>query len=57
MNCIQRNSPFATCTAPSFGGALLAARWLAAPLVACGLIKIGYDLALRAAFRRLKPGR
>lgn len=36
---------------PSLGGALFAAGWLAAPLVACGLLKIGYDLALFMAFR------
>lgn len=37
---------------PSLGGVLFAAGWLAAPLVACGMLKIGYDLALFAAFRR-----
>jgi MFS family permease len=31
---------------PTLGGALLAAGWLAAPLVLCGLLKIGYDLVL-----------
>jgi MFS family permease len=42
----------AAALSPSLGGALLAAGWLAAPLVACGVLKIGYDLALWRAFRR-----
>ena len=37
---------------PSLGGALFAAGWLAAPLAACGILKIVYDLGLFAAFRR-----
>lgn len=37
---------------PTLGGALLASGWLAAPLVACGVLKIGYDLALWKAFRK-----
>jgi MFS family permease len=41
----------AAAVSPSLGGALFAAGWLAAPLVACGLLKIAYDLALFAAFR------
>jgi len=36
---------------PSLGGALLAAGWLGAPLIACGALKIGYDLALWASFK------
>jgi MFS family permease len=44
----------AAAISPTLGGALFAAGWLAAPLVACGLLKIGYDLALFAAFRRRK---
>lgn len=47
----------AAAVSPSLGGALFAAGWLAAPLVACGLLKIGYDLALYAAFRRTAAGR
>ena len=31
---------------PTLGGALFAAGWIAAPLVACGVLKICYDLAL-----------
>jgi len=41
----------AAAASPALGGALLAAGWLAVPLVACGLLKIAYDLALLAAFR------
>lgn len=42
----------AAALSPSLGGALFAVGWLAAPLVACGALKIVYDLALLAAFRR-----
>jgi MFS family permease len=42
----------AAALSPSLGGALFAAGWLAAPLVACGALKIGYDLLLWRAFRR-----
>ncbi|MBA4741474.1 MAG: MFS transporter [Azoarcus sp.] len=41
----------AAALSPSIGGALFAAGWLAAPLVACGGLKIAYDLALWRAFR------
>lgn len=44
----------ASAVSPSVGGALFAAGWLAAPLVACGVLKIAYDLALLAAFRRVR---
>ena len=47
----------ASAFSPSLGGAMFAAGWLAAPLVACGLLKIAYDLALWSAFRKVKPGR
>lgn len=43
----------AAAASPVLGGALFAAGWLAAPLVACGVLKIGYDLALWFAFRRV----
>jgi MFS family permease len=43
----------ASALSPSLGGALFAAGWLAAPLVACGLLKIAYDLALWRSFRAL----
>lgn len=42
----------AAALSPSLGGALFAAGWLAAPLVACGVLKISYDIALFIAFRR-----
>ena len=42
----------AAAVGPSLGGALFAAGWLAAPLLACGVLKIGYDLALWRAFRK-----
>lgn len=38
---------------PILAGAWFAGGDLAAPLVVCGLLKIGYDLALFAAFRRV----
>ncbi|MDF3888217.1 MFS transporter [Cupriavidus basilensis] len=40
---------------PTLAGGLLAMGWVGAPLVACGLLKIAYDLALLGAFRRIKP--
>jgi MFS family permease len=42
----------ASALGPSLTGAMFAAGALAAPLVACGVLKIAYDLALFAAFRR-----
>jgi MFS family permease len=42
----------AAALSPSLGGALFAAGWLAAPLVACGCLKIAYDVALWRAFRQ-----
>jgi MFS family permease len=42
----------ASAVSPSISGALFAAGAMAAPLVACGVLKIAYDLALFAAFRR-----
>jgi hypothetical protein len=42
----------AAAVSPSITGAMFAAGAMAAPLVACGVLKIGYDLALFAAFRR-----
>jgi MFS family permease len=41
----------ASALSPSLSGVLLAAGWLAAPLVACGVLKITYDLALLRTFR------
>lgn len=45
----------ASALGPTLAGALLAMGWAGAPLVACGLLKIAYDLALLGAFRRIKP--
>lgn len=42
----------ASAAAPSIGGALFSAGLLAAPLVACGVLKIAYDLAIWRSFRR-----
>ena len=42
----------AAAASPSLTGAMFAAGAMAAPLVACGVLKIAYDLALYAAFRR-----
>jgi MFS family permease len=42
----------AAALSPTLAGGLFAAGWLAAPLAACGLLKIGYDLALWASCRR-----
>ena len=44
----------AAALSPSLSGAMLAAGWLAAPLVACGALKIAYDLALLRTFRGVK---
>ena len=49
---VTRN--MASAISPSLGGAMLAAGWLAAPLIASGLIKIAYDVALLRAFGHLK---
>ena len=40
---------------PSLTGAMFAAGAMAAPLVACGVIKIAYDVALFTMFRRVGP--
>jgi MFS family permease len=40
---------------PSLAGGLIAMGWLGAPLVACGALKIAYDLALLFVFRHVKP--
>ena len=44
----------ASAASPTLTAALLATGWLAAPLVACGVLKIGYDLALLFTFRRVE---
>ena len=45
----------AAAASPAIGGALFAAGWLAAPLVACGTLKILYDIAIWRAFRKVRP--
>jgi len=40
---------------PTLAGALLTLGWAGAPLVVCGVLKIGYDLSLLAACRHIKP--
>jgi hypothetical protein len=42
----------AAALSPAISGALFAAGWFALPLIGCGLLKIGYDLALWRSFRR-----
>ena len=42
----------AAAVSPSLSGALFAAGWISAPLIACGVLKIAYDLALWRAMRR-----
>lgn len=42
----------ASAAAPTLGGALFAGGMLAAPLVACGVLKISYDIAIWQAFRK-----
>jgi MFS family permease len=44
----------ASALSPSLTGAMFAAGAMAAPLVACGVMKIAYDLALYAAFRNIE---
>ncbi len=45
----------AAAVAPSLAGALIGMGWLGTPLVACGVLKITYDLSLLAAFRDVRP--
>ncbi|MGV8893665.1 MAG: MFS transporter [Burkholderiaceae bacterium] len=44
----------ASAAGPTIGGALFATGLLAAPLVACGVLKIAYDLAIWRSFRKIK---
>lgn len=46
----------ASALSPSLGGAMFAAGWIAAPLVACGLLKIAYDLTLWRSCRKVVFG-
>ena len=45
----------AAASGPALTGLMFSAGALAAPLVACGVLKIGYDLALLVAFKRVAP--
>jgi MFS family permease len=45
----------ASSLSPALAGALLATPFSGLPLVACGVLKIAYDLALLYAFRHVKP--
>lgn len=45
----------AAALSPTLSGALFAVNLLAAPLLACGVLKIAYDLALLASFRTHRP--
>ena len=45
----------ASALSPSLTGAMFAAGALATPLVLCGVLKIAYDLALFAGFRKVEP--
>lgn len=45
----------ASAAGPVIAGALFAGGAVAAPLVACGVLKIAYDFALFAGFRRVAP--
>ena len=45
----------ASSAGPAITGALFAAGAFAAPLIACGVLKIAYDLALYAGFRNVAP--
>lgn len=45
----------ASAISPALTGAMFAAGAMSAPLVACGVLKIVYDLALFTAFRKVRP--
>ncbi|WP_244139250.1 MFS transporter [Burkholderia sp. BCC1630] len=45
----------AAALAPTLAGGLFGLGWLGAPLLACGVLKIAYDLTLLAAFRHIEP--
>jgi MFS family permease len=45
----------ASAAGPTLAGAMFAAGAMAAPLIACGALKIAYDLMLYAAFRKVAP--
>jgi MFS family permease len=45
----------ASALSPTFAGALLNSAFSGLPLIACGVLKIIYDLALLVSFRHIKP--
>jgi MFS family permease len=45
----------ASAVSPVLSGALLATSFAGLPLVACGVLKIAYDIALLLSFRHVKP--
>lgn len=45
----------AAAAGPTLAGALFGFGWFGAPLLACGALKIAYDLSLLAAFRHVRP--
>jgi len=45
----------ASSLSPPLGGILLAGAFSGLPLVICGALKIGYDLALLYSFQHVKP--
>jgi hypothetical protein len=45
----------ASAIGPSLAGAMFATGFMSAPLIACGLLKIAYDVALFAGFRKVSP--
>jgi hypothetical protein len=45
----------ASALSPTISGALLMTAFSGLPLVICGVLKIGYDLALLYSFRHIKP--
>jgi len=45
----------ASAISPTFAGVLLTSAFPGMPLVACGVLKIAYDLALLFSFRHIKP--
>jgi MFS family permease len=45
----------ASSLSPALAGALLTTSFLGLPLILCGTLKIGYDLALLFTFRHVKP--
>jgi len=49
---VTRN--LASAIGPTLGGALLATGWLAAPMFACGVLKVVYDIALLKVMDKVK---